>query len=375
MRIEPFALERAFAVHEFTARYLLSASDCEGLRLRDLLALADPEAMRLWEDLGLGYTESQGHPLLRQEIAGLYASAGPDDILVAAPEEAIFIAMNTLLAPGDHLVVIAPAYQSLYEVAVALGCRVSRWPVELHKGEWRLDPDRLGDLCSADTRLIVVNFPHNPTGYLPSHEVLDQIVVQAARRGIPVFSDEMYRLLEYDDERRLPSLIDIYDGAITLSGLSKTFSLPGLRIGWLASKDRKLLDRFACFKDYTTICSSAPSEILGIIALRAADEIIRRNLHIIAGNVTATKGFCDRFHDLFDWIPPLAGSVAFPRLTANVAVSDFCADVLNRRNVMIVPGDVFGWEGNHFRVGLGRVNLSQALAQVEEYVVSSSLRA
>jgi aspartate/methionine/tyrosine aminotransferase len=374
MHIEPFALERYFAAHEFSARYLLSASDCEGLRLRDLLAFADPEALRLWEELGLGYTESQGHPLLRREIAGLYANAGQDDILIAAPEEAIFVAMNTLLAPGDHLVVIAPAYQSLYEVAAALGCRVSRWPLELHEGEWRLDPDRLGDLCSADTRLIVVNFPHNPTGYLPSREVLDQIVAQADRRGIPVFSDEMYRLLEYDEERRLPSLIDVYEGAIVLSGLSKTFSLPGLRIGWLATKDRKLLERFACFKDYTTICSSAPSEILGIIALRAADTIVRRNLRIIAGNVTAAKSFCDRFPGLFSWIPPLAGSVAFPRLTADMAVSDFCAGVLHGRSVMIVPGDVFGWEGNHFRVGLGRVNLLQALAQVEDYVVGSGLR-
>jgi aspartate/methionine/tyrosine aminotransferase len=373
MRIEPFALERTFAAHEFTARYLLSASDCEGLCLRELLALADPEALRLWEDLGLGYTESQGHPLLRQEIAGLYTGISPDDTLIAAPEEAIFIAMNTLLAPGDHLVVIAPAYQSLYEVAAALGCRVSRWPIELQEGQWRLDPDRLGDLCSTDTRLIVVNFPHNPTGYLPSREVLDCIIAQAARRGIPVFSDEMYRLLEYDEELRLPSLIDLYDGAVILSGLSKTFSLPGLRIGWLATKDRKLLDRFACFKDYTTICSSAPSEILGIIALRAADRIVRRNLGIIAGNVAAANGFCDRFPDLFAWIPPLAGSVAFPRLTADVAVSDFCADVLHRRSVMIVPGDLFGWAGNHFRVGLGRVNLPEALAQVKEYVAGSGL--
>jgi aspartate/methionine/tyrosine aminotransferase len=224
MRIEPFALERYFAAHEFSARYLLSASDCEALRLSELLDLADPETLRWWEDLVLGYTESQGHPLLRQEIARLYRTAGPDDILVAAPEEAIFIAMNALLGPGDHVIVISPAYQSLYEIAISLGCRVSRWPVELHGDEWRLDPDRLGGLCSPSTQLIVVNFPHNPTGYLPAREVLGQIVEQAARYGIPIFSDEMYRLLEYDGGRRLPSLIDVYDGAIVLSGLSKTFS-------------------------------------------------------------------------------------------------------------------------------------------------------
>jgi aspartate/methionine/tyrosine aminotransferase len=368
MRIEPFALERYFAAHESSARFLLSASDCEGLRLRELLDLADPEALRLWEDLGLGYTESQGHPLLRQEIARLYQTIGPGDILVAAPEEAIFIAMNALLGPGDHAIVISPAYQSLYEVARSLGCRVSRWPVELRGNEWRLDPDRLGDLCSPSTRLIVINFPHNPTGYLPAREVFDRIIEQAARRGIPIFSDEMYRLLEYDERRRLPSLIDVYDGAIVLSGLSKTFSLPGLRIGWLATKDRQLLDRFAGFKDYTTICSSAPSEILGIIALRAAGPIVQRNLRIIADNLAAAERFCTRNPGLLAWLPPLAGSVAFPRLSVDVEVRVFCAEVLRHRSVMIVPGDVFGWEGNHFRVGLGRVNFPQALEQVEDYL-------
>jgi aspartate/methionine/tyrosine aminotransferase len=375
MRIEPFELERYFAGHEFTARYLLSASDCEGLRLRELLDLADSETLRLWEALGLGYTESQGHPLLRQEIAGLYASAGPDDILVAAPEEAIFIAMNTLLGPGDHVIVIAPAYQSLYEVAVSLGCRVSRWPLDLQGDRWHLAPDRLEDLCASDTRLIVVNFPHNPTGYLPSQEVLNRIVAQAARLGIPIFSDEMYRLLEYDGERRLPSLIDIYDGAVVLSGLSKTFSLAGLRIGWLATKNRNLVERFSGFKDYTTICSSAPSEILGIIALRAADTIVQRNLQIIAGNLTEAARFFARHPALFAWISPLAGSVAFPRLLANLPVCTFCSDALRRRSVMIVPGDVFGWEGNHFRVGLGRVNLPQALEQMEAYIADADLRA
>lgn len=374
MRVEPFALERYFASYEFSAHYLLSASDCEGLRLRELLGLADPETLRLWEELSLGYTESQGHPLLRQEIAHLYQSTSPDDILVAAPEEAIFIAMNTLLNSGDHVVVIAPAYQSLYEVAAALGCHVSRWPIELHGDEWRLDPDRLADLCTSDTRLIVLNFPHNPTGYLPSQGALDHIITQAARHGIPVFSDEMYRLLEYDERQRLPSLIDLYDGAIVLSGLSKTFSLPGLRIGWLAMKDRKLIERFAEFKDYTTICSSAPSEVLGIIALRAAEPIVQRNLGIIAGNLIAARHFCARHPGLFAWVPPLAGSVAFPRFLADLPVRTFCTDVLHQRSVMIVPGDVFGWEGNHFRVGLGRVNLPDALDQVEAYIADAGLR-
>jgi aspartate/methionine/tyrosine aminotransferase len=372
MRIPTFELERYFAAHEFSVRYLLSASDCEALRLSEVLDLADPEMLQLWEDLSLGYTESQGHPLLRREVAGLYRSVHPNEVLVAAPEEAIFIAMNSLLSHDDHVVVIAPAYQSLHEVASSLGCRVTRWPIELHGSSWRLDSNRLVDLCTPDTRLIVLNFPHNPTGYLPEPEVLNEIVRIAAQREVPIFSDEMYRLLELDERSRLPSLIDVYDRSIVLSGLSKTFALPGLRIGWLVTKDRRLLDRCAGFKDYTTICSSAPSEILAITALRAAGQIVERNLRIISGNLELIEGVCARHPGMFQWIPPLAGSVAFPRLLGNLPVRAFCEDLL-RRGVMIVPGDIFGWAGNHFRVGLGRASLPQALEQVEGYIRETGL--
>src|SRR5512137_1309605 len=122
MSISPFKLERYFAQHEFTAKYLLSASDCESLSLHELLQLADPDSLRLWNELKLGYTESPGHPLLRAEVSRLYRNITPDDVLIAVPEEAIFIAMQTLLKPGDHVVTLVPAYQSLYEIARALGC-------------------------------------------------------------------------------------------------------------------------------------------------------------------------------------------------------------------------------------------------------------
>jgi len=121
MQITDFKLERYFAAYEFKVRYLLSASDCEALTLAELLAMADPAALDLWRDLSLGYTESQGHPLLREEVARLYSGIAPDETLIAAPEELIFIAMNVLLAPGDHVIATFPGYQSLYEVAGALG--------------------------------------------------------------------------------------------------------------------------------------------------------------------------------------------------------------------------------------------------------------
>ncbi|MCX7671276.1 MAG: aminotransferase class I/II-fold pyridoxal phosphate-dependent enzyme, partial [Anaerolineae bacterium] len=143
MRIADFTLERFFAAHEFNARYLLSASDCEALTQAELLALAGPDTLALWRDLKLGYTESAGHPLLRTAVGQLYAGIAADEVLIAAPEELIFIAMNVLLAAGDHAIVTFPGYQSLYEVAHALGAAVTRWTLRPTADGWRLDLDEL----------------------------------------------------------------------------------------------------------------------------------------------------------------------------------------------------------------------------------------
>ncbi len=368
MRISDFQLERYFAAHEFTARYLLSASDCEALSLAELLSLADGETADLWRGLKLSYTESQGHPLLRAEVAALYDSVSPDDVLIAAPEELIFIAMNALLAPGDEVIALAPAYQSLHEVARALGCTVTPWPLEHDSAGWRLDLDALERVITPRTRLLVINFPHNPTGFLPTIAELQAILRFAIRHSLFVFSDEMYRLLEYDAADRLPSVASLYERSLALSGLSKSFALPGLRIGWLVIRDPDLLRRCIAFHDYTTICNSAPAEILGIVALRAAERILARNLGIIAANLAAAGRFFAAHRDLFTPLLPAAGSVAFPQLRPDRPVADFCRDVLASKGVMIVPGAMFGHAGNHFRIGLGRVNFPAALAQVENYL-------
>jgi aspartate/methionine/tyrosine aminotransferase len=289
MRLEPFKLERFFARHEFTAPYLLSASDCEALSLPELLARADPEGLTLWREMRLGYTESQGHPLLRAEVARLYASVGADQVLIAVPEEAIFILMHSLLAPGDHAVILTPACQSLYEVARAACGEVTRWDLLPASGTWRLDLDRLERSLSARTRLLVVNFPHNPTGFLPSRAKWEAIVGLACRRGLYLLGDEMYRFLEHDPAARLPAACDLYEKGVSLSGLSKAFGLAGLRLGWLAARDAGLLARCQVLKDYTTICHSAPSEVLAIIALRAREVILARNREIVSVNLAGAN--------------------------------------------------------------------------------------
>ncbi|HWT82776.1 MAG TPA: aminotransferase class I/II-fold pyridoxal phosphate-dependent enzyme, partial [Candidatus Methylomirabilis sp.] len=269
--ITPFQLERYFARYEFSARYLLSPSDCESLSLKEVLALASPQSQELWENLSLGYTESPGHPRLREAVSGLYRSIQPGDVLVAAPEEAILVAMQVLLSPGDEVVVLGPAYQSLHEIARWIGCRVVDWQLVPAGSGWALDLDRLKSLLSHRVRLLVVNFPHNPTGFLPARAELEKILELAASAGCTVFSDEMYRGLEYSPTDRLPSVCDLAENSLSLSGMSKAYSLPGLRIGWLATRQPGLVAKLQSFKDYTTICSSAPSEILALAGLQAGE--------------------------------------------------------------------------------------------------------
>ena len=368
MQLRPFALERYFAEYEFVVEHLLSASDPESLTLQELLALADPQSLALWQELRLGYTESQGHPLLREAIAATYASLDPRTVLTAVPEEAIFIAMNCLLQPGDHVIATFPAYQSLYEIAGSLGCRLTRWTLSQAGARWELDLDLLADSLSGDTRLIVINFPHNPTGFLPERATLDAILDLARRRGIYVFSDEMYRRLEYSSAQRLPAVCDLYERGVSLSGLSKSFGLPGLRLGWLATPDSDLLARCAAFKDYTTICGSAPSEILGIIALRAGEQIIARNLGIIQSNLRLADEFFLRHRERFTWLRPQAGSVCLPRLLGDQSAAAFCQGLLEQRSVLLLPGEILEFEDKYFRLGLGRRDFPEGLAGLEAYL-------
>ncbi len=371
--LAPFKLERYFAQYEFKVQYLLSASDCESLSLRELLDLADPDSLAQWGQLRLGYTESQGHPALRAEVARLYQTLRPDDVLILTPEEGIFIAMHTLLEPGDHVVAIAPAYQSLSEIARSIGCAVTPWTFALPESGWRLDLDQLARSFTPQTRLLVVNFPHNPTGYLPTRAELDAILALARQHDVYVFSDEMYRLLEHDPARQLPSGCDVYEKGITLSGLSKSFALPGLRMGWLATRASGLMERWLAFKDYTTICHSAPSEALALMALRAKEEILERNLSRIRANLVLAESFFAEHRALFKWLKPDGGSIAFPAWTGPGSVEDFCQAVLDQQGVMVVPGSIFDFPGNHFRLGLGRRNFPEALEHVRRYLLAAQL--
>lgn len=367
MQIVDFQLERYFARYEFAARYVLCASDVEGYAMRDLLALADSESRALWDGLRLGYTESAGLPALRTEIASLYESVRPDDVLVfAGAEEGVFLAMHALLEAGDHAIVAWPAYQSLYEVARSIGASVTLLPLK-PENSWAVDPDALRRAIRPKTRVIVINYPHSPTGALIDLDTFDEISSICEERGIRLFSDEVYRFLEHDPATLLPAAVDVSDHAMSLGVMSKAFGLAGARIGWIATHDDTVRRRLAALKDYTTICNSAPSEVLALIALRARDRVLERSRQIISQNLPELDDFMARHRENLEWVRPRAASVAFPRLLRG-DVDRFAARLVEQEGVLLLPGSRFGYPGNHFRIGFGRTDMGPALERLDGFL-------
>jgi len=369
VRWPPFKLERFFAKHEFNVEYVLCASDCESMTVHSLLAL-EPGAADGFQGLRLGYTESTGHPELREEISRIYDGVAPDEILVhSGAEEAIFLLMHAVLEPGDNVVVQWPCYQSLAEVARGLGCSVTLWQGRWDDG-WSFDPDALEDLVQANTRVVIINSPHNPTGAHLSRAAFDRVVALVESCGCLLLSDEVYRESEYAATERLPAACDVSDRAVSLGVMSKSYGLPGLRIGWVAAHAEGVRVRMAQLKDYTTICNSAPSEFLATVALRNRGHLVARTGELIRRNLMLLDGFFSRHSDLFAWYRPDAGPIAFPRLVgsaAQVGATAFCERLARDAGVLLLPGDVYNVP-NHVRVGFGRRDLPEALERLELFI-------
>ena len=370
MKIREFQIERYFAKYEFTTKYILCASDCESFSVEEILQLENSSEKKL-NDLKLGYIESEGSSELRIAIANMYESIPKSNVLAfSGAEEGIFAFMNVVLNPEDHIIVQFPAYQSLFEIAISVGCDVTKWIMK-PENNWDLDINFLKENITPKTKAIIINFPHNPTGSLISHKKYQAIIDIAQENDLYLFSDEVYRFLEYSPQSRLVSACDLYDKAISLGVMSKSFGLAGLRIGWIATKDKKLLQSLAAFKDYTTICNSGVSEFLASIALRNYETLVNRNLDLIRTNLELLDRFLRDFQQIFDWIRPLAGSIAFPRIKLDKSIDDFCLDVLQESGVVLLPGTAFDYGDKHFRIGFGRQNFPEALDALKEFLNKS----
>jgi aspartate/methionine/tyrosine aminotransferase len=345
---------------------MLSSSDCESKPLAELLAL-EPDARERLLQLRLGYTEVAGSPELREAIAANYESLEPRDVLaLAAAEEGIFIAYHGLLGDGDHALIETPCYGSALELARSTGASVGTWQ-RRHEDGWAHDLDALERQLRPNTKLIYINTPHNPTGTQMQRETFERVLALAAESEIVVLSDEVYRGLEHDLGDRLPAACDLYPRAISLGAVSKAHGLPGLRIGWLGCREPALLERATDIKLYTTICSSAPSELLVALAMRHCDRLISASRELVLANLPLVDSFLERHRDLFEWVRPSAGPIGFPRVALDVDVLEWCEQIAERASVLLLPGSVYE-QPRHVRLGFGRVELPRALERLEGYL-------
>jgi aspartate/methionine/tyrosine aminotransferase len=366
-----FALEVYFSKWEFAAKYNMAGSDGENMTVAQLLALASAEDRAAFDGMGLGYTETYGAPALRAEIARTYDSVAPEHLLCfAGAEEAIYAAMKVLLRPGDHAIVITPNYQAAETVPLGI-CEVTGVPLDIDD-QWNLDVDRLRAALRPNTRLISINFPNNPTGKIVSRPVFDAVVEICRSRGLWLFSDEVYRLIERDPALRLPQVVDVYERGISLNVMSKAYGLPGLRIGWLACKDRPTLLRFERYKHFLSICNSAPSEALALIALKAREKILDRNRKIVRDNLSALNAFFADYAHLFDWREPDGGCVGFIRYKGAEGVEEFTRRLVEEAGILFLPSSLYRSElgpvpENCLRVGFGRARMPVGLAVLRKW--------
>jgi aspartate/methionine/tyrosine aminotransferase len=366
-----FALEVYFSKWEFAAKYNLAGSDGENMTLAELVALASPQDRADFERVSLGYTQTFGAPELRAQIAGTYDTVEARHLLCfAGAEEGIYVAMRVLLNPDDHAIVITPTYQAAETIPLSI-CEVSGVPLDIDRN-WDLDVDRLRAALRPNTRLISINFPNNPTGKIIPRASFDAIIEICRSRGIWLFSDEVYRLMERDRALRLPPAVDVYERAISLNVMSKAYGLAGLRIGWLACKDLATLNRIEHYKHFLSICNSAPSEVLARIALKARENILERNRRVVRDNLAVLGAFFADYAHLFEWREPDGGCIGFIRYKGAEGVEEFTRRLVEESGVLFLPSSIFRSElgpvpDDCLRVGFGRSHVPAGLAELRRW--------
>ena len=370
-----FELEVFFSRWEFNAKHHMTASDIESLSLRELLELASPEDRDRFDHLHLGYTETWGSPSLRHAIADTYHDVRPDNVLcLAGAGEGLYTVARVLLARYDHVIVPTPNYQSAETVPLSV-CDVSGVPMRYDSSEgWRLDLDDIKSALRPNTKLLSLNFPHNPTGFVLPAGDFEQLIEICRERGVYILSDEVYRGVELRAEDRLPQVADVYERGISLNVMSKAYGMPGLRIGWIASKDKKLLRKVERYKHYLSICNSAPAELLAEIALKSRESLLARNRELLQRNVEQLEALFADYPDLVEWHRPRGGCVAFPRYSGPGDCETFCRTLLEESGVLLLPSSIYVSEladvpSDHFRIGFGRGEVFQTgLAAMRRHI-------
>ena len=308
---------------------------------------------------------------MRQQISSsFYKTLSAENVLCfAGAEEGIFASLYTLCDPSDHVIVLTPCYQSLVEIPKLKGAQVTM--IELcEEDDWRIDIGKIKESIKANTKCVVINFPHNPTGQIITQDELNRLISLCDFYGIWIFSDEVYRLLGAPSNPWAKPVAEVYPRGISLGVMSKAFGMGGLRVGWIACQDTEMLSRIKKMKDYLSICNSAPSEILSLIALKNKDKILARNNCIVAENLALLESFFDEYKNIFSWVKPQGGCVGFVKYKRDELVDEFCKRLLESQGVLLIPASIYDHNSNHFRIGFGRNNMPDALDRLDSFLAA-----
>jgi aspartate/methionine/tyrosine aminotransferase len=375
--------------YELTPGVLNIAETCaDSLSLDGLVALSeDPNLPLLSNSTKLTYGPIRGSNALRERLAALYSvrtssPLPPENILITPGAiSANFLLLYTLVGPGDHVVCAYPTYQQLYSVPTSLGAEVSLWKLRREK-KFIPDLDDLKLLVKENTKMIIINNPNNPTGATIPKSVLNGLVEFARPRGIIILSDEVYRPLFHSvspmDDEFPPSVVSLgYDKTIVTGSMSKAYSLAGIRIGWIASRDPSIIEALAAARDYTTISVSQLDDQIATYALSPSviHALLARNIQLAKTNLALLEAFVDQHRAVCSWVKPTSGTTAFVLFEKNGQPVDdaaFCIDVIEKTKVMFLPGaKCFGEEfKGYVRIGFVCETevLREALERLGAYV-------
>ena len=335
------------------------------MNLSELLAYATTEEHQSWQDLQLDYAPAAGSRELREQIAKDYPGLNAEHIVTfAGAQEAIFAVYHAVLNPGDLMQAISPHFGPLHLVAEGIGAKLDVQTLDFdtpqNRNGWSLDVDQWCERLRANaskttnaTQLAVINFPHNPTGAMVSKQQLTQMVSACSEHNNWLFSDEVFRGLEYDNSDQLPPVASLYDKGISLGVISKGHGLGGVRVGWVACKNTPLLKRLVEIKEYLSICNSVADEFLTLLALKNSDTILTKHRQQAKSNLTLLEKNRDLLPHL-KWASPKAGILLYPQLIGEESADNFVLDILDTTGALALPGDCFGHGRNHFRMGYGR---------------------
>jgi aspartate/methionine/tyrosine aminotransferase len=363
--------------------YNLSNSFAQPLTSQELIQWTkdrnDDELLQLYHSHALTYTPNGGSHDLKKDIADLYGDdTTADDILVfAGGQVAIQTAAFAICNPDSHAIVFTPSYQSLQEGPKAAGSQVTYIPLRAKNG-WTVDPKDVEDaIIPNKTNYIVLNEPYNPAGTLMTRDVQKQIIDIASKHGIHILCDEVYRLLEHNPTTdRLPAMCDAYPRlGLSVVTMSKPWGACGVTIGWIACQNNPdLMARISNVQYFGTACPSRISEIQAMMVLRSSETILQRNIAIIRRNLKVLKQFMERNNDLFEWIPPNAGAIAFIKFKGPLTSDELGNVLVEEAGIGIKPAYCFSGDDNvtedvdYFRVGYGEDCIPTAISKLQEFV-------